>query len=81
MLVEGDTLLRGSGLSSSDGNTEDGVSTELALVGGTVELDQEVVNLLLLGDLELGLDQLWADDVVDVRNGLENTWKTRSQRR
>ena len=79
MLVEGDTLLRGSCLGSSDGNTEDGVSTEFALVGGAVELDQEVINLLLLGDLELRLDELGADDVVDVRDGLQDACGARGR--
>ena len=73
VLVEGDALLGGGSLSNRDRDTEDGVSTELALVGGAIELDQEVVNLLLLGDLELGLDQLWANNVVDVGDGLRDT--------
>lgn len=75
VLVQGDTLLRGGSLSDGDGDTEDGVSTELALVGGAVELDQEVVDLLLLSDLELGLDKFGGNDIVDVRNGLEDTCK------
>ena len=73
VLVEGDTLLGSSGLRDSDGDTEDGVGTELALVGGTVELDQEVIDLLLLGDLEASLEESGGDDVVDVGNGLEDT--------
>ena len=72
VLVEGNALLGGGSLRDGDGNTEDGVSTELALVGGTVELDQEVVDLLLLGDLETGLDELGRDRVVDVGDGLED---------
>lgn len=73
VLVEGDALLGGSSLSDSNRNTEDGVSTELALVGSTIELDQEVVDLLLLSDLELGLDELGCDDVVDICDSLEDT--------
>jgi hypothetical protein len=58
--------------SLSDGNrdTKDGVGTELTLVGCTVKLDEEVVNILLLGDLEAGLDKLGGDDFVDVCNSL-----------
>ena len=74
VLVKRDTLLRGTSLSDGDGNTKNGVSTELALVGGAVELDQEVVDLLLGGDGEAGLDELGRDDVVDVGNGLEDTY-------
>ena len=52
VLVEGDTLLGSTRLGDSDGDTENGVRAELSLVRGTVELDQEVVDLLLLGDGE-----------------------------
>jgi hypothetical protein len=34
VLVEGDTLLGGTGLRDGHGDTEDGVGSELALVGG-----------------------------------------------
>ena len=73
VLVEGDALLSRTGLGNSDRDTEDGVRAELALVGGAVELDQEVVDLLLLGDLEARLNKLGCDGVVDVGDGLENT--------
>lgn len=73
VLVERDTLLSGSSLRDGDGYAEDGVSTELALVGGAVELDQEVIDLLLLGDLEASLENGGGDDVVNVGDGLEDT--------
>ena len=73
VLVQRNALLSGTGLRHCDTNAEDGVGTELALVGGSVELDEEVVDLLLLGDLKLGLDQLGTDDVVHVGDGLEDT--------
>jgi len=63
-------LVGGSGLRDSHGDTEDGVGSELALVGGTVELDEEVINLLLGGDGELGVDQGRGNDLVDVLDGL-----------
>lgn len=63
-------LVGGSSLRDSHGDTEDGVSTELALVGGTVELDEEVINLPLGGDGELGVDQSGGNDLVDVLDGL-----------
>ena len=73
VLVEGDTLLGSSSLRGSDGDTEDGVRAELALVGSTVEADEEVVDFLLLGDLEACLDDFGGDDVVDVGDGLRDT--------
>lgn len=71
--VEGKALVSGTGLGDSHGDTEDGVGTELALVGGAVKLDHEVVDLLLRGDGQLGLDEGGADDVVDVLDGLGDT--------
>jgi hypothetical protein len=63
-------LVSSGGLRDSHGDTEDGVSTELALVVGTVKLDEEVINLLLGGDGELGVDQSRGNDLVDVLDGL-----------
>ena len=74
--VERDTLLGSSGLSDSHGDTEDGVGTELGLVGGTIKLVHEVVNGALVLDVEVLLDEGGAKDVVDVGDGLEDTLAT-----
>lgn len=71
--VQGKALVGGTGLGNSHGDTQDSVSTKLALVGSAVKLDHEVVDLLLRGDRDLGLDKGGADDVVDVLNGLGDT--------
>ena len=73
VLVYRHTLLRSASLYSSNGNTEDSVSTELALVWSTVEFDKEVVDLFLLCNLEARLDKLRAEDGVDILNSLEDT--------
>lgn len=65
-------LTRGSS-GDGHGDTKDSVRTELPLVGGTIKLDEEIVDLSLLGDGEAGLDQLRADDIVDVGDGLRDT--------
>lgn len=67
-------FLAGTSLSDGNRNTEDSVGTELALIWCTIKLDEEVVNILLLGDLEAGLDKLGGDDLVDVGNSLGYTW-------
>lgn len=69
VLVEGDTLLSGTGLSDSNGNAEDGVGTKLALVGGTVELDEEIVDFTLRGDGQARFDQLRANYIVNIGDG------------
>jgi hypothetical protein len=74
VLVEGDTLLNSSGLSDSNTDAKNGVSSELTLVRGTVELDEEVIDVLLGGDLEARLNQLGGNNVVDIGDGLRNTW-------
>ena len=74
MLVQRNALLGSSSFRNCDGHTEDGVGTELALVWCAIELDQEVINLLLLRHFEPGLDQCGRDRVVDVGNGLGDTF-------
>ena len=74
VLVEGDTLLDSSSLGDSNTDAQNGIGSELTLVRGTVEFDEEVVDVLLGGDLEAGLDQFRGNNVVDVGDGLRNAW-------
>jgi hypothetical protein len=74
VLVEGNTLLSRSSFCDGDGHAKDGVGAELALVGGTVKFDEEVVNLLLRRDCEARLDEFGSDNVVDVRYGFADAW-------
>ena len=71
--VEGHTLLSGGSLGNGKRNTEDGVGTELALVGGSIKLVQELVNLGLVLNVDVLLDEGGANDVVDVLDGVEDT--------
>lgn len=73
VLVERNTLLTSAGLSNSDGNTEDGVGTKFSLVGSAIKLDEEVINILLLGHSEAALNEGRGDDVVNVVDSLGNT--------
>ena len=66
-------LLSGTSLRDGHRDTEDGIGTELGLVVGSIELDEEVVDLLLGSDGDLSLNQLGSDGVVDGSNGLEDT--------
>ena len=65
--------LSSSSLSNGDGNTKDGICTKFALVGRTIELDQEVVNFLLLSNGEPRLNQSRSDRVVDICDGFGDT--------
>ena len=71
--VEGDTLLGGSSLGNSQGDTEDGVGTKVALVGSAVELVEELVNLGLVLDIDVLLDESGANGLVNVLDSLQDT--------
>ena len=66
-------FLASAGLGNGNRDTKDGVGTEITLVRCTVKLDEEVINILLLGDFEAGRDKLRGDNLVDVCNSLRNT--------
>jgi hypothetical protein len=70
VLVERNTLFSSTGLRDGNGDTKDGISTELAFVGGTVKFDEEIVNFFLRGDDEVRIGQRWCDNIVDITDGL-----------
>jgi len=63
-------LLGGAGLGDGERHAEDGVGAELGLVLGAVELQEEVVDRLLVGHVQVLGDQRRRDDLVDVLHGL-----------
>ena len=67
-----------SGTSLGDGETDaqDGIGAQLGLVGGTIELVQEVIDLGLVLDIQVLLDDSRGDSVIDVGDGLEDTLAT-----
>lgn len=71
--VQGNTLLRGTSLGDGQADTQDGIGTEVGLVGGAVELDEELVDLGLVLDVDVLLDEGRSNDLVDVLDGLEDT--------
>ena len=74
VLIQRHTLLGCGSIRNSNGHAEDGVGTELALVWCAIEPNQKVINLLLLRHLETRLDQRGRDCVVNVGNGLGDTF-------
>lgn len=73
--VQRNTLGGGAGLEDGEGDTEDGVGAILGLIGGAVELEEEVVDGGLVLDVEFGLDEGRAEMVIDVLDGGQDTWK------
>jgi hypothetical protein len=73
MGIERNTLVTSTSLSNSKRDTKDGVSTKLVLVLSTVKLEEELINSLLVGDGDLGLNKSGGNGLVNVLNSLENT--------
>lgn len=63
-------LLSCSGLGNSKTDAENGIGAQLALVRGSIEIDQELVNLWLVLDIDVRLDEGGANDLVDIGHGL-----------
>lgn len=73
MSIERHALLGSASLGNGQAHTEDGVGTELGLVGSAIKVVEELVNLGLVLDVDVLLDDRGSDDSVDVLDGLENT--------
>ena len=71
--VERDTLLSSTSLGDSQADTQDGVGTQVVLVGGAIELVEELVDLGLVLDIQVLLDDGRANLVVDIGDGLQDT--------
>lgn len=71
--VERDTLLSSTSLGDSQADTQDGVGTQVVLVGGTIELVEELIDLGLVLDIQVLLDDGRANLVVDIGDGLQDT--------
>lgn len=63
-------LLSSGSLCNSERDTENGISTELSLVWGSVKTVQELVNLWLILNINVLLDESWTDDIIHVGNSL-----------
>lgn len=66
-------LVSGSSFGNSHRNSENGVSTKFTLVGSSIKFDEEIIDGFLVGDVELGSNQSWCDDLDNVLNSSENT--------
>lgn len=71
--VERDTLLSSTSLGNSQADTEDGISTEVGLVGSPVKLVKELVDLRLVLHIDVLLDESRANGLVDILDSLEDT--------
>lgn len=74
VLVKGNTLLARTSFSNCDRDAKDGIGTEFTLVGRTVKLNEEIIDILLLCHGKTTLDKSGSDDIVDVLYGLGNAY-------
>jgi len=70
VLVQRNTFLSSTGLGDGNRNAEDGICTEFAFVGCSVEFDEEVVDFFLRSDIQARSDQLRSDDIVNIVDSL-----------
>lgn len=73
MSIEGNALLSSTSLGDGQTDAENGIGAQLGLVGCSVEVNQELVDLGLVLDVNVLLDESRSDNIVDVGNSLENT--------
>jgi hypothetical protein len=66
MLVQGNALLYCCSFRDCDTDTENGIGTKFSLIWGSIEFDEEVINILLRSDPEARTNEGWANYVVDV---------------
>src|SRR5262245_58910014 len=64
VLVQRNSLFSSSSLRNRNGDTNDSIGTQPALVWRPIEFDKEIVDILLRSDLKTGLDKCWCDHIV-----------------
>lgn len=67
-------LLSGTSLCSSNGDTQDSIGTQLFLVLGSIGLQEELINSLLVCDLDAGINQSGSENLDDILNCLADTF-------
>lgn len=72
--VNKENLLCRSSLGNGNRDTQDGICTEVALVGRAISLDEEVINSLLLSDSNSRFDECRTKDFVDIVDSLADTF-------
>ena len=70
--VKRKTLLSSSSFSNSKGDTQNSIGAQLALVVGTIKLNHQVIDFLLLSNVLT--EQFGSNVVIDVVNSLGNTY-------
>jgi hypothetical protein len=69
-------LLCSCSLRNGKTDTENGIGAELGLVWSSIKLDQEFFNIGLVLDVDVFLDNGWANDVVNIGNSFCDTFST-----
>lgn len=75
--VQRNTLLGSTSLGNTQTDTQNGIGTQLSLVGSSIELFKEVIDLGLVFNIDVLLDEGRSDDFIDVLDGSQNTFTKR----
>ncbi len=67
-------LLGSTSLSDAQAHAKNGIGTQVRLILGVVQLDEEVIDGLLVFHIQIGIDHLRCDELVDVLDGLQDTF-------
>ena len=73
VLVKRDFLFRGTRFSYGNRDTKNGVRAKISFVRGSVKLNEEIINVFLFRNFEVGIDERMGNFIVDIRDCLANT--------
>jgi hypothetical protein len=73
VLVKRDFLFSGTRFSYGNRDTKNGVRAKISFVRGSVKLNEEIINVFLFRNFEVGIDERRGNVIVDVRDCLANT--------
>lgn len=76
--VERNALLGSTSLGNSQADTQDSISTKLALVGGSIELVEQGIDCGLVLDIDILLDESGSKDLVDILDSGQDTCRSTS---
>lgn len=71
MLVEWNTLAGCSCLTDGKRDSQNGIGSQLGLVGCTIQINHDLIDILLCGGVHA--QHSWSQDIIDIRHGSQDT--------
>ena len=73
VLVKRDSLFSGTSFSYGNRDTKNSVRAKFSFIRGSIELNEEIINVFLFRNFEVGIDKRRGNVIVDVRDCLADT--------